>query len=374
MQDIAPRLSALPLRTHLRSAMLMLACFPYIIVVVPSADNQPIFLAAGLLWLLVEPRKSAYRVLSIITIIICALPLFFWPEQNFKLVGNISMAQFAVAISWGWTYRKNPNHSALIIYVVTFYLFFTIVHLLSGGIVEAWLMASRDTYFNVASGRGASTLSPEQSFFALQIFYVYIFSRLVSIELGAVTFAVILFLLVISGSFYGLVATSALVYDRWKFKGAVVAGGAVAIAAMQLDVRLASLLKLAVSSTSVIEFISSDVSASRRFAVFISNLSSEGVLFPFGVGFGSNAISGLSGLFPVFGILGIVGLTFCCVIVAMFSSHRLLFGVWFLFVFVSGSVTLPFVGILLAMFFRESLLRVQEGFDTHSGSQRRRLY
>ena len=106
-------------------------------------------------------------------------------------------------------YLNKTIEPKTILNILYIYIFFSFIYFISQGSIESFLISSRGEQIgqNFISGRGASTLSPEPSFFVFQIISLFIFYKLTSShnEYDSKITLCTIFLLIISFSGYGLI-------------------------------------------------------------------------------------------------------------------------------------------------------------------------
>jgi hypothetical protein len=174
-----------PLSAILNGALAWAVLFPFVPSVVRTSDTQPLFLlvflaAVAVALLLPDVGEKVFGVtaagaafiaaavaaatLSIVVsyILGTAAPL---PARVFAFV------QFAAAAAWA-AYGRFEWRGRLLLAAVMVYAAFTPVFFATGGALEDVLIGSRGLASEsmLMSGRGARTLSPEPSFFALHMF------------------------------------------------------------------------------------------------------------------------------------------------------------------------------------------------------------
>ncbi len=166
-------------------------CFPFIPQVVKSSDTQPLLTILFILYPLFKIFKTKnliYIKISNQILIYFSLILFLLLVLVFNIIffnkipiysRYFAFIQFLIAIFFGLFLQIKTNKNWLS-YIFLIYLLFTFIYYLTNGFFEELLIASRDVdteeLFNL--GRGARTLSPEPSFFALHMFNLYVIYKL----------------------------------------------------------------------------------------------------------------------------------------------------------------------------------------------------
>lgn len=167
---------------------LLIIYFPFIPAIVPSSDTQPtltivyiLFLCTIVLfsrrWYIYKIEKKCIFVFLTICIFVSIISLiinkFIYGREIFW-TRVYSFVQFIIAIIISSRIKDNISKRQIFI-IFSVYVIFTLIFLLSNGYLEKILIYSR-VNFIIGSGRGVSTLSPEPSFFAIQIFNILLIS------------------------------------------------------------------------------------------------------------------------------------------------------------------------------------------------------
>lgn len=173
-------------------AIYIAIAFPFVLQLVPGFDTQPTFVLLALFAFVCIPAIRAQMLtelaripLQVIAVLLLVFGLFVSilasEEIFFSMRRVTSFALFLFALMYGLA-RPNIITQTRLRYTLFVYAAFTLVFFVTQGAIEAALISSRGdaigTY--VAVGRGASTLSPEPSFFAIQIaslFLLYFLSQ-----------------------------------------------------------------------------------------------------------------------------------------------------------------------------------------------------
>ena len=178
-------LGSLPVRVVLCFLFTLTVFFPFLPAFISSSDTQPtLFLLAitAILLFLISPNFFSQHLDHDFTILIYVFILVIF--SIFSIVINailygqivifsryISFLQFLAALIFGYTnsfyFFKKYANSIFVIYFI-----FTIIYFVTNGLIEDTLIKSRFWYGKdlASAGRGARTLSPEPSFFAIQMF------------------------------------------------------------------------------------------------------------------------------------------------------------------------------------------------------------
>jgi hypothetical protein len=174
-----------PVRVVLCFLFTLTVFFPFLPVLISSADTQPnTFMLAitAILLFLISPNFFGAHLKQDFTILVYVFALIlisfisilinsFLYNQIVILSRYISFLQFLAALIFGYTnsfyFFKKYANSIFVIYFI-----FTIIYFVTNGLIEDTLIKSRFWYGQdlASAGRGARTLSPEPSFFAIQMF------------------------------------------------------------------------------------------------------------------------------------------------------------------------------------------------------------
>ncbi len=176
----------IPVRVVLCFLFTLTVFFPFLPALISSADTQPtLFMLAitAILLFLISPNFFGSHLNQDFTILVYVFALILisfisilinsiFYDQIIILPRYISFLQFLAALIFGYTnsfyFFKKYANSIFVIYFI-----FTIIYFVTNGLIENTLIKSR--FFSegkdlASMGRGARTLSPEPSFFAIQMF------------------------------------------------------------------------------------------------------------------------------------------------------------------------------------------------------------
>ena len=370
-------LDAAQARVTASGLIFLAAAFPFVIPLIPSTDTQPtftlaVFLLAALACVASFDRPFRLRRSDFLLAGGIVLGGLLWftasVAANGFEVGNlnraVSYAMLLVAVATGLLNDRIFTPGRLTM-AFKLYLLFTALFFISDGAIEGLLIRSRGAEALsglTESGRGASTLSPEPSFFAFQVFTLFLAARLtVWNELDrrrqhVVQWMTIALLLSSLGG-YGILYAAVVVFlSGWRYMlaGAVVAIGGAAVLVSSYDlaslrfVRLfTTLLRDAVTGDSLTV---TDISTLGRLNSFLDYIRTFLEKPIFGDAFD---LFGGGGLVSVPASVGLFGLALLLLfLVATFTARigfklKVALLVWFVFQFVSGPVGLPLVGLLI---------------------------
>jgi hypothetical protein len=367
----------------LHSLIFFTILFPFIPTIIPSTDTQPTFFLLFLLsvfYVLVYPKhlhnyyhlnySKVYLIFSLVGIILVSV-LFarFHIDSPTIWTRIISFLQFAAAIFFTYNTRyflkeKDIRTTALI------FAFFSIIFFLSQGLVERILIPGRTDSFELLqkTGRGARTLSPEPSFFALHMLNLYlIYCLIVGSEFkkrsGALVFWTVSFCLLMSLSGYGFVIFLMLLVLRYT------------------KISMMFLVFIMVSSTYIVEYLESfqsfrgfkllaklladnptilleDKSFSGRLGSFLTYMENIKDNFIFGDGF--TLFQG-GGFISVVSSLGILAFIFFIFFIYKLFAKRIpgklkaLLVFWFLINLFSGPIGIAPLGVIIGLVLRKDI-------------------
>lgn len=154
-------------------------------------DTQPFFsIVVGTFFFLILlfkiPLKTTFKFTKFATIItlLFILNLLFstFINNSFSNQGSLqrflSFSQFIIAFFIGSSLILKFDHKIFYKFIWV-YLLFTIIFFITGGFVEKLLLSrTSDFLLLTISGRGASTLSPEPSFYALSVWNIFIINSM----------------------------------------------------------------------------------------------------------------------------------------------------------------------------------------------------
>ena len=367
------------------NALLVLAVlFPFVPRIVPSTDTQPTFLLVFGLSLAVAvaaPVVSGklYRVSlpGATALILGALVIYgslvaanALQDESTIPSRLVSFLQFGAAAVWGYAgkFRWNGKvlYGALLVYCA-----FTIVYFATNGAFEDFLIQSRTegAEFLFTSGRGARTLSPEPSFFALHIFNLFVLARILSVpdtygRTQAFTWLMLTVACLASSlSAYGALLLVVVLFATYPKVSALV--GLVLLSSFSLLLSLASawdsirairvILALVESRGRVAELMVLDASFYGRMVSFTEYVASFARHPFFGDGF---SVYQGGGFVSVVAALGLVALLFFAAVLnkivrGNFSiSTKAVLLIWLTLNFVSGPVGVPILGVIVGTLFK----------------------
>lgn len=376
-----PRISSFSLATILNGLLVWAVLFPFIPAIVPSSDTQPVFLLVFILTLLVgfalpSVGSRMFRVslwgvtlAAVATLVLYALLLFANALEVGATIPSrlFSFVQFSAAALWAYT-GKYQWSSKTLYRAMLIFLVFTFIYFATGGLIENMLIRSR-TLVSVSlseSGRGARTLSPEPSFFALQVFNIYILSRLVEGEEAATEHprsffvALVAFCLLSSFSVYGALVLLVILsaeYPRMMATAGLAVISATGVAYSYLtrweSVRAVGfVLAIVKSRGSIAKLFVLDASLASRITSFNAYVASFAEHPLIGNGFSLFQGGGFISVVAAFGILGL--LFFAWVLAKLLvgadtRGTKALLLIWFALNFASGPIGIPIVGVILGI-------------------------
>lgn len=386
------------MRIRISGIIFLGAAFPFIIPLVPSTDTQPtfslfaIFFAAAAAIQCINRRVMLRRdeLLLAGTVVgggiiwLCAsLLISDSAESNINRV--IAFVMLLIAIAAGvLNHRIFTEQRLLLAFAV--YIFFTLVFFITGGMVESFLIKARGDEISqlLLLGRGASTLSPEPSFFAFQIFTLFLGTRLtvwsrVSRRSRHLIQLISIGLLTLSFSGFGILyAAMVILLSGRRYVLAFSIFGTAAflflLGSYKIDsLRFVNLILLATSAISTGALDLKDLSILGRLSSFQDYIAAFQQNPFFGDAF---EYYGGGGLVSVLAALGVFGILLTVLAASSILNLRkpwpLKFAllVWLTFQFISGPVGLPLVGLTIGIILRQARLGAllsAMGFMMHRG-------
>ncbi len=370
----------------LKWLFLLTLLFPFIPSIIPSTDTQPTFLLVFMLavvYVMVNPSKQPlffkwnnklvifFLGLIVYTVFVVQIARI-WLSDPVAFTRVISFIQFLLALFFGLTIA-NPPSKALLQKIFLIYFIFTFVYFLSGGLIEAILIRSRGDVSAVlaGSGRGARTLSPEPSYFALHLlnllimFYV-LYGWDIKNRKDLKVMLMAGFCLLASFSGFGLVILAFLFFLRFykiSLLGLVLlvlfSGFFVDILQSFSGIRALKLARLLLANPEYL--LTVDASIVNRLASFLAYFQRISDYFVFGDGF---TLKKMGGFISIVTALGFIALSFFIwflleVLILKRAKAELkgLIYFWFAINLLSGSIGIPTFGFIIGLIFRNNYLR-----------------
>lgn len=369
------------MRLTASGALFLMAAFPFVIPLVPSTDTQPTFTVLVAAFVILAAVASFDRQVPIrkTDVVLAAWIVaggLVWLSLSFVAngfaVGNVnrvvSFIMMLIAVATGLINRHIFTADRILL-ALKVYLLFTAIFFMTSGAIEGVLIRARgeDALSQLTStGRGASTLSPEPSFFAFQIFTLFLAARLtVWTQLPhrarhMVQLMTIALLLASLGGYGILYAAAVIFLSGWRYMlGATVAGGIGAIILLG-NFSIDSLRFIQLATTLLADATSgdgrgigvTDISTLGRLNSFIDYLRAFNAHLFFGDAFATYGGSGLVSLLAGVGLFGVVlNLTFLVAILVLRTGVKVKLALllWFILQFISGPIGLPMVGLLIGL-------------------------
>jgi hypothetical protein len=334
-------------------------------------------LVDGSAWLLIAALVAFLGFATAAAIVTSSEPI--------NLVRIVAFAQFVVAVLWGYFHpdllARIDLRKVLWIYVV-----FTVVFVVTNGAVESVLIRSRALgHFArlTGTGRGVSTLSPEPSFFALQIFNLYLVRWMVLQRAERSRHRTQVFLLssacwMASLSGYGLfilvVSTFVSATLLFAVGGGILIGLVPRLALFESVTRTRAVsLLLSIIEDRGIFSVLTDVSFSIRLSSFRQYIDVIQEHTIFGDGF---SFAGGGGFISVIAGLGFTGILFLLpfVLIVLLAPGfgwrlRIALVFWFAVNTISGSIGVPSIGVVLGLIAWRGTI----GLDALVSGQRSRM-
>lgn len=354
--------------------------FPFLPVLIPASDTQPTYvlvfaLALALAFAFPAAGQKLFRISlrGVIAATLTASGLYVFlivanaSQQDSTIPSRlISFFQFVAALFWGYA-GKFEWTEKLLFRALVFYALFTVIYFASGGVLENALIRSRveNAQSLFAMGRGARTLSPEPSFFALQVFNIFVLARVVSRGRGERPFAdafkwfvVTGFCLAASFSAYGallLVVVVLALYPRVFLIVSLATAAGWGIVSRYISdwdsIRaIKVVLTIVASRGNLAELLLLDASFASRIGSFSEYIRSFG-RHPFtGNGFSLYQGGGFISIVAAFGTAALAFFTWLVlrILRSSFDARtKVVLLVWFLLNFISGPIGVAIIGVIV---------------------------
>ncbi len=362
--------------------------FPFIPSYISTTDTQPTLMIIALIAIYFfvnypdfyqKYKSQDFTVLIYIFYVIAFSYLSIL--INTFLMGNgvlpgkyFSFLQFLVAIVFGYSnsfelFDKYANK------VFTIYFIFTIIYFLTNGAVENLLILSREYAVGkdlASQGRGSRTLSPEPSFFALQIFNLFLIYSLILVRKGELNLfknkkiiVIVCFCLLSSLSGYGFMVLF-VILSAFFFRYILASVVFVLIFKSYIInyfseyayMRAVGLIFKALNNNPLL-ILSVDRSFVSRFAsyqAYVYNFQHHPII---GDGFSLDQGGGFVSILASLGFVGlIVVFYFFIKIFSNVNNRKLIYILffWFLINFFSGPLGIPPLGIILGLIIRPNFI------------------
>ena len=368
-------------------ALVWAVFLPFIPVLIPSSDTQPTFLLVFSLAFITSfafpaaGRKLFHFTLSgtivalfVASVLYALLLIANLSERDASIPSRlVSFAQFLAAAFWGYS-GKFQWSEKLLFRALVGYAIFTVIYFATHGAIENVLIHSRaeNSAMLFALGRGARTLSPEPSFFALQVFNIFVLARILFAHRPDTTVnslkwvAVTGFCLAASFSAYGALLLILVVLATHPRMFVILS--VACIAAWQLlasylerfdSVRAIKLLLTVVSArVKFTDLASLDASVASRLLSFGDYLRSFGAHPLIGNGFSLYQGGGFVSIVAAFGLAGVGFFAWLLVRIlrGVFDTRtKIVLVAWFVLNFVSGPIGVPIIGLIVGKLFARRL-------------------
>jgi hypothetical protein len=365
------------MRVNLNGTLFVTSAFPFLIPLVGSTDTHPTFTLLTILFAIVAAvqcmshrvtlRKSDLLLASAIFasgLIWLCLSLLVNSYSGNLVNRQITFVMLLLAIATGILNRGifTPKH---IVGALKIYILFTALFFLTKGAIESLIIQSRSEGVMenlLLTGRGASTLSPEPSFFAFQIFTIFLISRLTVwneftnrqrhfVQLSTIG------LLISSLGGYGMLYALMTIFLSGRRYMIAASIGVIAAVAFQASRDLESLrfVKLLLTLSGAIargDLNLSDMSVLARLTSFQEywDIFTQNIVFGDGFSF-----FGGGGMISLLASLGLYGLALISLtLFAILLSHtrwrlKVVLIAWLALQLISGPIGLPFIGLTIGL-------------------------
>jgi hypothetical protein len=363
----------------LNALMLLVVLFPFVPAVIRSTDTQPTFIALFMLSLALSiamPRAGATMyhvsisyiaigVLAAIAVYTCLLVANATQSGGTLPTRLVAFLQFCAAAVWAYA-TKAELDAKVLLRALLIYAVFTVIFFVTNGAIEDALIRSRvdSSRDFLSAGRGARTLAPEPSFFALQVFNIFVLSRVVRAERDfsprqALAFLILTtFCLLASFSAYGsllLLVVLFAAYPKIALLGALIVVSSFGVFYEYLpnweSIRAVKvILALIASQGNITELMLMDASFASRMGSFAAYLAAFREHPIVGEGFALFQGGGFIGIIAALGLLGLAffALLFSRIVSGSHSATtKVVLIAWFIANFVSGPFGIPILGVIV---------------------------
>lgn len=365
---------------------------PFIPVLIPSSDTQPTFLLVFALALATSfafpatgYRLFRFTLSGVVVALVVAAVLY-----GFLIIANISQqdssipsrlvsfAQFSTVAFWGYAGKLEWSEKILFRTLVV-YAVFTVIYFATHGAIENALIHSRVENAEIlfAMGRGARTLSPEPSFFALQVFNIFVLARILfayrpdstvnSLKWVLVTGfclaasfsaygALLLMLVVLATHPRMFVLLAVLSIVGWTFVSGYLANYE-SVRAVKL---LLTVLNARIDVSNLAALDASVASRLLSFGDYVRSFAAHPLI---GNGFSLYQGGGFVSIVAAFGLaaLGFFFWLFARILGGGFDTRtKIVLVAWFVLNFLSGPIGVPIIGLIIGKLFARRL-RVEPG-------------
>jgi O-antigen ligase len=352
--------------------------FPFIPPLIPSSDTQPFLTLVFILYLLIGCHfvgtklkivldRNIYFLLFFIFVVLINFVL------NYSLFSKVpvysryfAFIQFLIAVFLGLFFKINFNPKWFT-YVLISYSFFTVIYFLTNGLLENQLILSRDIessdLFNI--GRGARTLAPEPSFFALNLFNLFVINSIlkpvVSNRIKTLNFSLLALLLLSSLSGYGILILFIILLVQYPkkvllFSCIILLLFPVFFEKLQQFENFRSVqILIKILTENPLSLVSSDASIASRFLSFTNYIETIQDNLLLGDNFSVVEGGGLIGLISGLGLIGLIYSIILFIKIFNYILFPKLFIIiifWFFLNFVSGPFGIPAFGIIIGLILR----------------------
>jgi hypothetical protein len=370
----------------LNALLVFTVLFPFVPRIVPSSDTQPTFLLGFALSLAVAcgaPAVGAkmFRLtLGAVTVLMFGVLVAYSSllvasatQEGSTIPSRLmSFVQFSAAATWAYftRYRWTDHVLYRVIFV---YAAVTVIYFATNGVIEDTLIRSRaeGAEFLFASGRGARTLAPEPSFFALQVFNVFVLSRVVAAEKtfgrrrAFIWFAIVISCLASTLSAYGAIVLLVVLLATYPAIFGLLAVSLLSsfgvfytqLLNWEFVRPIKVVLALIESRGSLNELMVLDASFSGRITSFGAYANSFANHVIVGDGFSLYQGGGFISVVSGFGVLALLffAAVMWRIMQADFSvTTKLVLLAWLLLNFVSGPIGIPILGVIVGLLLRSS--------------------
>lgn len=334
---------------NLHTFLFLLVFLPYAVPIVKGSDNQPVlFILLFFLLFGIRVRTKFLVFFLLVNIYIISNMLFTWSLDDQFVNKYVAYFQFLLSILVGFHFKINNIHRNFNFdFIVYFYTFFSFVHVASSGLIESFLINSRDINYYMDVGRGISTLSPEPSFLGMTLFSLYVFSVINKINISKFAFLLIIANMTFTFSLYSFLLISVIFVHKYGLKAIA---GIILFCIFLIsffDIPYRALMLFSHVFQNDFSILLEDRSIQSRIQM-VENSVSVFLFSPyFGIGFFEYSLNGMLSLLSSFGIVFILIFFSYFFFVLVFSHNKFLVFSFILLFFFTNSISVSYFGFIL---------------------------
>lgn len=344
-------------RYVLNTFFVLLVFLPYAFPIVKGSDNQPVlFFLLFFLLFGIRTKNYLFIFFLLVNVLVVFNLLFNWTFEYQVFSKYFAFLHFFLSVLLGCHFKFSCIHRNFNLnFIIYFFTFFSIVHFVTSGFLESYLITSRNVYYYLDVGRGISTLSPEPSFFGMTLFALYVFSVISKIPISNFNLVLILLNMTITFSLYSILLVSIILVHKYRLRAIA---GLILFSMFFLsffDIPYRAFMLLSNILQNDFSLLFDDRSIHSRFKMIEYSVSVFLSSPYFGNGFYENSLNGLISLLSSFGLIFMVISIFYIVFVLYFIQNKFLVFSFLLLFFFTNSISVSYFGFILTYIFLVAL-------------------